>query len=65
MQSGFFLDIIVGKSTAIFELLASEDQALLVRRNSLLILDLCLDVINGVRGLNLQSNGLASESLDD
>ena len=28
------------------------------------VLDLCLDILDAVRGLNLQSNGFASEGLD-
>ena len=34
VKSGLLLDVIIRKSAAIFELLSSEDQALLVRRNS-------------------------------
>ena len=36
-----------------FELLAGEDQALLIRWNTLLVLDLGLDIFNGVRRLDL------------
>ena len=32
---------------------------------TLLVLDLGLDVVNGVAGLDLQSDGLASQSLDE
>ena len=64
MQSGFFLDVVIREGPAVLELLASEDQPLLIWRDSLLILDLCLDVLNGVGGLNLKGDGLASESLD-
>jgi len=64
MQSGFLLDIIIRKSAAILQLLASEDQTLLIWGNTLLVLDLGFDVFNGVRGLNLQGDGLASQSLD-
>ena len=31
---------------------------------TLLILDLCLHIVDGVGGLHLQSDGLASECLD-
>ena len=34
MKRRFLLDVVVGQSTAILELLASEDQSLLIRRNS-------------------------------
>jgi hypothetical protein len=52
MQSGLLLDVVVGESTAVFELLSGEDQALLIRRDALLVLDLALDVVNRVRGFN-------------
>ena len=40
MEGGLFLDVIVGKSTAVFELLAGEDQTLLIGRNTFFVLDL-------------------------
>merc|ERR1712080_671830 len=43
MKSGFLLDVIIRKSTSIFQLLASKDQTLLIWRNSFLILDFGLD----------------------
>ncbi|KAL0088582.1 hypothetical protein F4703DRAFT_1847169, partial [Phycomyces blakesleeanus] len=46
------------------KLLAGEDQTLLVRRNTFLVLDLLLDVVDGVGRLNLQGNGLASKGFD-
>ena len=50
------------KCKNIFKLLASEDQALLVGRNALLVLDLSIDVIDGVRRFDFESdNGLAGE----
>ena len=64
MEGRLFLDVVVGEGTAVFELLASEDQALLVGRNTFLVLDLSLDVIDSVRRLDLQSDGLAGESLN-
>lgn len=75
MERGLLLDVIVGQSPAILQLLASEDQALLIRGDAderegervrvltgaittrradkesnlpLLVLDLCLDIVNGV-----------------
>lgn len=65
MQSGFLLDVIVGESTSILELLSGENQTLLVGRNAFLILDLRLDIIDSVARLNLESDGLSSEGLDD
>ena len=61
----YLLDVVVGESTAILELLAGEDQALLVRWNALLILDLRLDIVDGVGGLDLKGDGLARKGLDE
>jgi len=65
VESGFLLDVVVGESTAILKLLASEDQALLVWGNALLVLDLRLDIVDGVGRLDLKSDGLAGEGLDE
>merc|ERR1712018_51554 len=64
MESTLLLDVVVGKCSSIFQLLSSKDQSLLVWRNSLLVLDLGLDILNGIRWLNLEGDGLASEGLD-
>ena len=63
VKSGFLLNIVVTQSTAIFELLSGKDKTLLIRRDSFLVLDLSLDVINGIRGLHIQGDGLSSQSL--
>ena len=64
MEGRLFLDVIVGKRPAVLELLASEDQSLLIRGDSLLVLDLCLDVLNAIARLDLQGDGLAGQGLD-
>jgi hypothetical protein len=61
VESALLLDVIVGESTTVLKLLASKDQALLVRGNAFLILDLALNVIDGIRGLDLKSDGLAGD----
>src|SRR6218665_1698190 len=65
MKSGFLLNIVVGKGAAIFQLFTSKNQSLLIWRNTFFVLDLGLDVFNGVGGFDFQSDGLASESLDE
>ena len=65
VQSGLLLDVVVGKGATILELLASEDETLLIRWNSFLVLNLSLDVVDGVRWLNLESDGLTGERLDE
>ena len=65
VQRRLFLDVVVGKRAAVLELLAGKDEALLVGGDALLVLDLLLDVVDGVARLNLQSDGLARERLDE
>merc|ERR1719266_3233342 len=65
MEGALLLDVVVGKSPSILKLLASEDQPLLVWGDSLLVLDLGLDVLDGVRGLHLEGDGLTGEGLDE
>ncbi|KAF7078315.1 hypothetical protein CFC21_082774 [Triticum aestivum] len=65
VEGGLLLDVVVRKGAAILQLLAGKDQALLVRGNALLVLDLGLDIVDGVRALNLQSDGLAGEGLHE
>ena len=62
MESGLLLDVVIGKSAAILELLSSKDEALLVRGDALLVLDLGLDIINRVGRLHLKGDGLATEN---
>ncbi|KFW70321.1 hypothetical protein AS28_08317, partial [Pygoscelis adeliae] len=63
MQGGLLLDVVVRQGASIFQLLASKDQPLLIRGNAFLVLDLGLDILNGVTGLNLKGDGLASQGL--
>jgi hypothetical protein len=56
MQRRFLLDVVIGERATILELLASENEALLVGRDALLVLDLGLDVVNAVRGLDLEGD---------
>merc|ERR1719461_1013663 len=65
VKSGLLLDVVVGQSPAILQLLASEDQPLLVRGYSLLVLNLGLDILDRVRGLHLKGDGLAREGLHE
>jgi hypothetical protein len=59
------LNIVIRERATIFQLFARKDQSLLIRRNALLVLDLGLDVFNGVGRLNIERNGLARECLDE
>merc|ERR1719222_1397275 len=64
MEGRLLLDVVVGQSPTILQLFTSEDQSLLIWRNTFLILDLSLNVLNAVAGFNLQSDGLSSQGLD-
>merc|ERR1712180_30468 len=65
MECGLLLDVIVRESPAIFELFTSKDQSLLIWRDALLILDLGFHVLNSVRRLDLESDGLSSQRLHE
>ena len=56
------LDVVIRKGSSVLELLPGEDESLLIRRDSLLVLDLGLNVVDGVRGLDLQRDRLAGET---
>ena len=65
MQSGLLLDVVVGEGAAILKLLASEDEALLVRWDAFLVLDLGLHVLDGVGLLDVEGDSLASQGLHE
>ena len=64
VKSGLLLDVVVGEGSAVFKLLSGEDEALLIWGDAFLVLDLGLDVLNGVGGFDVQSDCLTSEGLD-
>ena len=65
MESTLLLDVVIRERTAILELLARKDETLLVRRDTLLILNLSLHVVDRVRRLDLQGDRLTREGLDE
>lgn len=73
---GHLIFSVPGQGTAVLELLASGDQAPLVRGDTLLVMDLSLDIVDGVsqaepardrlagaRGLEVSGKGLGSEEM--
>jgi len=64
MKGRLFLNIVVRKCSTIFQLLSSEDQSLLLGRNSFFVLDFSLDIGDGVIRLDVQSNGLSRKGFD-
>jgi len=64
VEGRLLLDVVVSEGATILELLTSEDEALLIRGNTFLVLDLLLDSLNGVGGFDIQSDCLTREGLD-
>jgi len=65
MESGLLLDVVVGKGSAVFELLSSEDESLLIRGNSFLVLDLSLDVFDAVGVFDIEGDGFSCECFNE
>merc|ERR1712121_94425 len=64
MKCRLLLDVIIRKGSSVFKLFSSKNQPLLIRRDSLLILNLCFNIFNSIRGFNFQGNSLSCKSLD-
>ena len=64
MESGLLLDVVVGEGSSVFKLLSGKDESLLIRWDSFFILNLSLDVFNGVSRLDVKSDCLARQGLD-
>ena len=65
VQGRLFLDVVVGQRSSVFELLAREDESLLVRRDTLFVLDLLLHSFDGVCRINFQGDSPACQSLHE
>jgi len=65
VEGGLLLDVVVGEGAAVLELLSGEDEPLLVRWDAFLVLDLGLDVVDGVGALDLEGDGLSRQGLDE
>ena len=63
VKSRFLLDIVITQSSAVLQLLSGKNQTLLIRRNSFLVLNLGLDIVDSVTWLDVQSDGLSREGL--
>jgi len=64
VKGRLFLDIVIGKSSAIFQLFTGENETLLVWGNSLLVLNFGLHVFDGIGRFNFEGDGFTSQSLD-
>ena len=56
MKGRLLLNIVIQEGPAIFQLFAGEDETLLVRRNTFLVLDLALDIVDRVTGLDFEGD---------
>ena len=65
MKGGLLLDVVVREGSAVFQLLSSENESLLVGRDALLVLNLSLDIFNGVRRLNVEGDSFAGEGFNE
>jgi len=65
MEGRLFLDVVVLESYAILKLLSGEDESLLIWGDSFLVLDLGLDVLDGVCWLNIKGDGLSCQGFDE
>jgi len=59
MKCRFFLNVIVRKSSSIFQLFSSENKSLLIWWNSFFILNFSFDSINGITWFNIKSDGFS------
>jgi len=65
VEGRLLLDVVIREGAAVLELLPREDEPLLVGRDALLVLDLGLDILDRVRRLDLEGDGLAREGFDE
>ena len=59
MDSRLFADVVVAQLLVILQLLAVKDQALLVWRDAVNVLNLPFQVVDTVAGLHIQSNQIS------
>jgi len=61
VQRGFLLNVVVTQSSSIFQLLSGENQPLLLRWDSFLVLDLCFHVRDRVVWFDVKGDRLTSQ----
>ena len=65
MKGRLLLDVVVAEGAAVLELLAGEDETLLIGRNALFVLNFAFHSLDGIRRLDFKRNGLARQGLDE
>ena len=61
MQRRLLLNVVVGQRAPVLQLFARKNQALLIGRDALLVLNLRLHRLNGVRGLHLERDRFSGQ----
>jgi len=61
VKGGLLLDIVIGQSSTVFELLSRKNQSLLIGWNALLVLNFRLDILDSIGWLGFKGNSLASK----
>ena len=65
VKGGLLLNIVVGQSASVFQLFSGEDQTLLIRGDSFLILNFRFHIFNRVRRLDLKGDSLAGQGFHE
>lgn len=65
VKSGLFLDVVIRKCPAIFQLLASKNQTLLVWGNSFFVLNFSFHIFDRITWFHLKGDGLTRQSFDE
>ena len=65
MESWLFLNVVIGEGSAVLELLSGEDESLLIWWDTFFVLDLSLNVFNGVCWLNIKGDCFTCECFDE
>ena len=65
VEGGLLLDVVIRQGSSIFQLFTGEDKSLLIRRDTFFVLDLGFNVLDGVGGLDVESNRLTRQGLDE
>ena len=65
VQRALLLDVVVRQGATVLKLLSGENETLLVRWDTLLVLNLALHVVDCVGAFDLQCDCLSSEGLDE
>ena len=63
MQCGFLLDVIIREGSTILKLFACKNKPLLVWGDAFLVLDLGLNVLDGIRSFHVKGDRFACQSL--